>query len=316
MAKIVLGIGASHTTLMNTQWAKVDHLERAHSFRNGLHAAAGALRSAAPDAVVVVGSNHFRGFWLDLMPSFTIGVGELVSSGEHGTPSGTLVSHPPLGQFLCNSLIKQNFDVAFSTRLTVDHGISHAVQWLVGESQIPIVPLVVNCFAPPLPTLRRAKALGSALKKALLLASECKRVAVVATGGLSHNLPFPDWREPGSADDEYLVESWKHGRGHWEDYEQRRRSIVVNATPRLNESFDESFLGMIRDGRVGELPDLYSDEELTRQAGNGAAELRAWQIMAGALNNRPGRVIAYSPMPEWLTGMAVAIIDGGPARWN
>ena len=39
MAKIVMGIGASHTTLMNTQWAKVDHLPAAHNFKNALHEA-------------------------------------------------------------------------------------------------------------------------------------------------------------------------------------------------------------------------------------------------------------------------------------
>jgi 2,3-dihydroxyphenylpropionate 1,2-dioxygenase len=310
LAQIVLGIGASHTTLMNTRWAQVDHLERAHSFRNALHEASKALRGAAPDAVVIVGSNHFRGFWLDLMPSFTIGVGEVISSGEHGTPTGILASHARLGQYLCASLIEQDFDVAFSTKLTVDHGISHAVQWLVQDAAIPIVPLVINCFAPPLPTLRRAKALGSALRIALQSTTQCERVAVIATGGLSHTLPFPDWRAPRSDDDEYLIESWKLGRGHWQDYEQRRRSIVVNAAPRVNDAFDASFLGLVREGRVGELPALYSDAELTRCAGNGAAELRAWQIMAGALNNRLGCVVAYSPMPEWLTGMAVAVIDG------
>ena len=39
MAKIIMGIGASHTTLMNTQWAKVDHLPEAHAFKGGLEQA-------------------------------------------------------------------------------------------------------------------------------------------------------------------------------------------------------------------------------------------------------------------------------------
>jgi 2,3-dihydroxyphenylpropionate 1,2-dioxygenase len=310
MADIVLGIGASHTTLMNTQWGAVDHLERAHRFRNALHEAAAALKQAAPDAVVIVGSNHFRGFWLDLMPAFTIGVGEVISSGEHGTPAGQLSSHGPLGQQLCNALLQREFDVAFSARLTVDHGISHAVQWIVKNSGAPIVPLVVNCFAPPLPSLRRTRALGEALAEALEAATTCQRIAVIATGGLSHQLPFPDWRAPVSEDDEYLVESWRLGRGRWQEYEQRRRSIVVQAPPRINEAFDQAFLELLASGRLQEFPSLYSNEELTGMAGNGAAELRAWQIMAAALGYRPGRLLGYSPMPEWLTGMAVALIDG------
>jgi 2,3-dihydroxyphenylpropionate 1,2-dioxygenase len=311
MADIVLGIGASHTTLMNTQWAKVDHLARAHRFRDALAAAARRLAEARPDAVVIVGSNHFRGFWLDLMPAFTIGVGEVISSGEHGTPEGVLRSDAELGRHLCQSLIARDFDIAFSTRLTIDHGISHAYQWLLTEVDAPIVPIVINCFAPPLPSLRRACALGDALRAALQSSPGAQRIAVIGTGGLSHTLPFPDWRDPQSDDDAYLVGSWREGRGRWHEFEQRRRQIIVGAEPRVNENFDLAFLDGLERGLTGQLPDLIDDEALIKTAGNGAAELRAWLVMTAALNQHPGEVLAYSPMPEWLTGMAVAVVPKG-----
>ncbi len=311
MAEIVLGVGASHTTLMNTQWAKVDHLARAHDFRNALTAAADRIAEARPDAVVIVGSNHFRGFWLDLMPTFSIGVGEVISSGEHGTPQGLLPSNPKLGQHLCDSLVAQDFDPAFSTRITVDHGISHAYQWLLSKVQAPIVPIVINCFAPPLPSLHRTRAFGVALRQALLSFPEPLRIAVVGTGGLSHKLPFPDWRRPQGDNDEFLVDSWREGRGRWREYEIRRREIIVGAPPVLNEAFDQAFLDSIRHGRIAELPDLMDADELVGTAGNGAAEIRAWQVMIAALNHQPGHVLAYAPMPEWLTGMAVAVFPNG-----
>jgi 2,3-dihydroxyphenylpropionate 1,2-dioxygenase len=310
MADIVLGVGASHTTLMNTQWQRVDHLPRAHHYRDALRDAAGALLQSKPDVIVIVGSNHFRGFWLDLMPAFTIGVGEVLSSGEHGTPAGAMAAHAALGREVCASLMRQNFDIAFSSRLTVDHGVSHAIQWIVGESALPIVPIVVNCFAPPLPSLKRCQAFGMALERALCESVSCQRVAIIGTGGLSHTLPFPDWRAPASDDDQFLVDSWTVGRGRWQEFEARRRSIVVNAPPRLNERFDTEYLERLTHGRLDTFPNSFSDEELVKLAGNGAAELRAWQIMAAVLGHRPGRVLAYSPMPEWLTGMAVAIING------
>jgi 2,3-dihydroxyphenylpropionate 1,2-dioxygenase len=31
--------------------------------------------------------------------------------------------------------------------------------------------------------------------------------------------------------------------------------------------------------------------------------------MAAACGHAPGRTIVYSPMPEWLTGMAVAAVE-------
>ena len=314
---VVLGIGASHTTLMNTHWDRVDHLPRAHHFRNALNQAAAELHAARPDAVVVVGSNHFRGFWLDLMPAFTVGVGEVICSGEHGSPKGLLPSDAALGQHICNGLVGRSFDVAFSSRLTVDHGISHAVQWIVRTAagpMIPVVPVVVNCFAPPLPSLKRSRDFGEALGATIREFPGARRIAVIGTGGLSHTLPFPDWRAPHSPDDEFLVESWRSGRGRWEEFETRRRQILVNSPPRLNEPFDRDFLGRLAQGTIAEFADRVADEALTQTAGNGAAEFRAWIIMAAALQHRPGRVLAYSPMPEWLTGMAVAVIPGEPSQ--
>jgi 2,3-dihydroxyphenylpropionate 1,2-dioxygenase len=302
---------------MNTHWERVDHLDTAHRFRNALTEASALLHASKPDAVVVIGSNHFRGFWLDLMPAFTIGVGQVVSSGEHGTPQGNLPSDPELGHHICNGLMGRGFDIAFSSRLTIDHGISHAVQWIVDLRQtpvIPIVPIVVNCFAPPLPSLKRSQAFGEALGAVIREFPRGKRIAVIGTGGLSHTLPFPDWRAPQSENDAFLVDSWESGRGKWQEYETRRRQILVNAPPRLNEDFDRHFLELITTGRAAEFAERIADDELIKTAGNGAAEFRSWLIMAATLGQRPGRALAYSPMPQWLTGMAVAVIAGEPSQ--
>src|SRR3712207_8738587 len=61
------------------------------------------LAAAAPDTVILIGSNHFRGFWLDLIPSFTIGVGTCTASGESGTPKGPQPVDEPLARYLARS---------------------------------------------------------------------------------------------------------------------------------------------------------------------------------------------------------------------
>ena len=180
---------------MNTKWDEVDHLDRAHAFRDGLAEAKGILTGADLDLVVIVGTNHFRGFWLDLMPSLTVGVGDVVGAGEHGTPSGPQPVDPDAAVALCNHVMAADFDLTFSLRLGVDHGITHAIQYLVPDG-LPIVPVVVNVFAPPLPSMRRCLALGDHLKSAIEALPGDRRVAVIGTGGLSHRLPFPDWRSP------------------------------------------------------------------------------------------------------------------------
>lgn len=309
MARIVIGIGASHTTLMNTQWDKVDHLPEAHAFRDGLDEASEKLRAAEIDLAIIVGSNHFRGHWLDLMPSFAIGVDEVVSSGEHETPDGPQKTSPEHALSIANTLLANGFDMCFSTRFVIDHGISHAIQYLTIENKIPIVPIMVNSFAPPLPSLQRCLHLGAAIKLAVTKLPDDLKVAVIGSGGLSHRLPFPDWRAPKSENDEFLIDSWRNGRGDWERYEKRRRAIIVNAPPNLNEDFDRDFLEALGTGETSAWVDSVSEDALVETAGNGANEIRNWLIMHAAIDYATGQTLAYSPMPDWLTGMGVFLCE-------
>jgi 2,3-dihydroxyphenylpropionate 1,2-dioxygenase len=307
MSDIVLGVGASHSTLMNTNWQEVEALPRAHRFRDALDAASRAIEASAPDVAIIVGSNHFRGFWLDLIPAFTIGIGECIAAGEAGTPSGPQAVDVALARHICNTLSARDFDIAFSARMQVDHGISHAIQYLLNRVQVPIVPLIVNVFAPPLPSLTRCHALARAMREAIL-GFGARRVAVIASGGLSHELPWPNWQAPKSDDDRYMVDSWLNGRTHWKDYEARRRQIVRAHAPRIAGAFDRGFLADLEHGNVENML-RHSTESLQAEAGNGGQELRTWLMMAALMDYCPGHVLAYEEMPEWLTGMGVALLD-------
>ncbi|WP_433135848.1 hypothetical protein ACQPZ8_26940 [Actinomadura nitritigenes] len=307
MSEIVLGVGASHSTLMNTHWDEVDHLPGAHRFRDGLAEARRLVDAARPDAVVVIGSNHFRGFFLDLMPAFTVGVGEVNGAGEAGTPGGPLPVDTVLARRMVDGLVGAGFDPAFSLRLTVDHGITHGLQYLVPDLDVPIVPVVVNMFAPPLPSLRRCQALGAAIGEAIRSDGDGKRVAVIASGGLSHRLPWPKWYDALSDDDRFLVEAWLNGRDSWSEYEVRRRRIIRAAEPDVDPEFDAWFLDLLARGDLDPVTAM-SDAELTDRAGNGAQEIRSWIAMAAAVGPATGRTLAYAPIDAWLTGMGVAAL--------
>lgn len=245
MSNLVLGVGASHSTLMNTHWSEVADLPAANRFREGLAEAREEIAAVRPDALVVIGSNHFRGMFLDLMPSFTIGVAEAIGAGEAGTPGGQLPVDTALARRMVDGLVDDGFDPAFSLRLTVDHGITHSLQHLVPTLDIPIVPVVINMFAPPLPSTRRCHDLGSAIGRAIAGDGESKRVAVIASGGLSHHLPWPKWFSALTDDDRFLVQAWINGRTSWNEYEVRRRQIIRAAESNINEEFDEWFLDQI-----------------------------------------------------------------------
>jgi 2,3-dihydroxyphenylpropionate 1,2-dioxygenase len=309
MTEIVLGVGASHSTLMNTHWEQTIHKARAERFRSGLYAARDEIAAARPDTVVVVGSNHFRGFWLDLIPSFTIGVGECVASGESGTPKGPQPVDVPLSRHIVDTLVEGGrFDIAYSARLQIDHGQSHAIQYLLAGLDVEIIPIVVNVFAHPLPTLGRCDELGRAIREAILTFPGDRRVAVIGSGGLSHRLPWPDWRVPDGEDEEFMVRAWLDGRNNWQEYDARRRQIIRAAQAAINPDFDDLFLTMVEKGETHRIT-AYTTERLEEAAGNGAHEVRTWLVMAAALAHAPGRRLSYEALPEWLTGMAVAVID-------
>ena len=308
MSTVVAGVAASHSTLMNTHWDEVDHLEGAHRFRHGLEKARTFVADQDPDVIVVIGSNHFRGLFLDLMPSITVGVAEVLGAGEAGTPEGTLLVDRDLAKRVVDTLVADGFDPAFSLRLTVDHGVTHSLQHLVPALDVPIVPVVVNMFAPPLISLTRAQSVGTSIGRAVAGDGASKRVLVLASGGLSHRLPWPDWSQTLSDDDRFLVEAWLNGRHQWKDYEVRRRQIIRGAAPDINADFDRDFLAQLESGDLSRTLALTNDE-LEDLAGNGAQELRSWIAMTAAVGSGHGATLAYEPIDEGLTGMGVATFE-------
>jgi len=290
---------------MNTDFDRARDREGATAFRDALGRARSHLESVRPDVVICVGSNHFRGFWLDLMPSFTIGVGDVTATGESGTPEGPLPTDPEFARHLLEHAVAHEIDLAFSVNMTIDHGISHAVQYVVPEGT-PIVPVVVNDFSPPIPTLTRCLRFGEVLGEAIRSFGGDRRVAVIASGGLSHELPWPDWRSPDSEQDHLLVDAWTEGRGDWKRYDAERRSIVRGAPARINEEFDREFLDVLAGGDAAALVAKFPD--LDARAGNGGAEIRNWIVATAAVRPASVDVLGYWAIPEWLTGMGAVTL--------
>jgi 2,3-dihydroxyphenylpropionate 1,2-dioxygenase len=306
MSQVVYGVAASHSTLMNTHWHEVDGLDRAEAFRDGLLATRELIAAARPDVVVIIGSNHFRGFWLDLMPAFTIGVGECIASGESGTPSGPQAVDTQLARHLVNHLVDHDFDVALSANLQIDHGITHAMQWLLHGLDVPIVPVVVNVFAPPLPTMRRCEQLALAMRDAIAGDGSDKRVVVIGSGGLSHALPFPQWDAPVSDNDRFMVDAWTNGRNRWQEFDPRRREIIRASPPVLNDVFDHEVLALATAGHL-HATGSWTTNDIAERGGNGAQETRTWLMAAALCGHIPAQVIVHSAMPEWLTAMAICV---------
>jgi 2,3-dihydroxyphenylpropionate 1,2-dioxygenase len=309
MSTIVAGLCVSHATAQNTALPRTKDRESADRFLAGVDEARRVIEKAQPDVLVVAGSNHFHGVFLDLMPAFTLGVGECDAEGEGETPVGPFIVDAQLGQALAWGLAEREFDIAISLRLHVDHGIAIALQQMTPDLDVPFVPLVINSFAPPLPTMARCRALGEAVRSIVEADGEDKRVAIVGTGGISHHLPFIPkwWIEPETEADKVLHEFlMPRDQEMTARYAQVRGETMKDAPSGVNPEFDEEIMDLVV-GRDWDALLGLTDDQIEERGGNGAQEIRAWVFAASAVDGT-ARKIAYAPMHEWHTGMGVVAL--------
>lgn len=113
-----------------------------------------------------------------------LGVEEVVAFGDFGTRSGPLPVASGLAWSIRDGLAAAGFDLSLSYSLTVDHGVVQGYEMATG-GDVPLVPLVVNTAAPPLPSMPRCVQRGEALGAVIDAAAFEGRVLVVASGGLS-----------------------------------------------------------------------------------------------------------------------------------
>ena len=265
---------------------------------------AAAVARLAPDAVVVIGPDHFHANFYDVMPPFVLGVEEVVGFGDFGSRSGPLPVAMRLAWSIRDGLTDAGFDLSLSYALTVDHGVVQSYDMATG-GRIPLVPLVLNTAAPPLPSLARCVLLGDALGSAIEAADYGGRVLVVASGGLSHWLPSNDPREL-SVDPQRrasVIHGRKDSRAFAAAREPKVRAMGGDPHAHVNVEWDNWFLQRLCAGDVMSIAAL-GDEGLEENAGSGGHEIRSWLTGMAAVR-KPLVWTSYEPVPEWITGMGI-----------
>lgn len=264
-----------------------------------------AVRQLAPDAIVVIGPDHFHANFYDLMPAFVLGVEQAQGFGDFGSASGPVPVASRLAWSVQEGLDTAGFDVSLSYSLTLDHGLVQSYEMITGGTDLPLVPIVVNTAAPPLPSLARCAALGTALGNALRAAPVEDRVLVVASGGLSHWLPSNDPRDPSM--DAARRESLVHGRQDVTAFaaarEPRVRAMGGRREARVNADWDTWFLQRMAEADPDSVVGL-GHAGLEKEAGTGGHEIRCW-IIGSAAVGLPLAWTSYEPVPEWITGMGI-----------
>jgi 2,3-dihydroxyphenylpropionate 1,2-dioxygenase len=294
------------------------------SIARTVDAAIGAARafvgSYTPDLVVLFGTDHYNGFFYDLMPPFCIGTAA-TSVGDYGTGAGELLVDASAARTIIAAVLDAGVDVALSERLRVDHGFTQVLELLFDSlTAVPVVPVFVNAIAAPLGPLRRIRLLGQAIGASALTLD--RRVLLVASGGLSHDPPVP--RLAGAPPE--VAEQLIAGRDASPDERAARErrtarlgcefAAGASAIRPLNPDWDRQLLDMLATGALSEVDEWRNDRVIT-DAGRAGHEVRTWIAAYSALA-AAGRYRVtssfYQPIPEWIVGFGMTTAQSAEPR--
>jgi hypothetical protein len=250
MARIVLGVGTSHSpmlTLEGDDWhnrARADRANTSLSLADGRmvdydtlvqlrgepHAAeatdenfrriaarcqahldriAAAIEETQPDVIVIVGDDQNELYTPGNTPAIAIFFGDEVKThcfddelpewvqtmarGYAMDEVHTFPGHATFARALIDGLIDRDVDlgvantVADPEKAGFGHAFGFPAERLFGGRPIPMVPVMLNTYFPPnVLSPSRCHDIGRKLREAIEAAPADLRVAVLASGGLSH----------------------------------------------------------------------------------------------------------------------------------
>jgi protocatechuate 4,5-dioxygenase beta chain len=236
------------------------------------------LKEIKPDVCIMVYNDHGADFFFDKYPTFAVGCSDSYPIADEGfgvRPLPAIRGDLEFSQHLCRSLVYDEFDITICQEMAVEHGFlvpmhlcfdPQGADWPVAS-----IPVEVNVLQHPLPTARRCYRLGQAIRRAVESYDKDIKVAIIGTGGMSHQLT---------------------GR----NFGQMQRDNDLDFLDRI-ENDPESLTGL-------------THQAMMEKFGVEGIELIMWLVMRGALSKGAKRVHRndYAPMT---TGMGLITLQEG-----
>ncbi|MGB1091323.1 MAG: hypothetical protein ACPGYX_04305, partial [Oceanobacter sp.] len=272
MAKIVSGLLVPHDPIMfvapdapakdvaEKSWAAYD-------------TCAERLAEADVDTVIIVGNDHYMLFGTTCLPQYLIATGDVDGPLDQlpGLKRIPVNNNEALATHIAAYGHDTGFDWAVARSFTTDHSVSIQHQKIVQKAEqisgktIQVIPVYLASAVDPFLSMKRCKQLGANIAEAVEAYEGSERVAVIASGGISH----------------------------W---------VGVKESGRVNEEFDRRILDYSCSLNVDAIAAL-TDDEILEHGGNGAMELRNWVVTMSAVQATDAALIEYQPVPEWVTGL-------------
>jgi gallate dioxygenase len=228
-----------------------------------------------PDVLFVVYNDHVTSFFFDHYSAFTLGIDDRYEVADEGGGARALPAvkgHAALSHHIGAALMADEFDMSFFQDHPLDHGCFSPLSMMCPHQPdwpVQIVPLQVGVLQFPIPSALRCWKLGQSLRRAIESYPEDIKVALVATGGLSHQV---------------------HGE-----------RAGFN-----NTAWDAQFLDLIERDPVKLTEMTHAD--FARLGGLEGAEVIMWLVMRGAMSANVRKVHQTYYLPS-VTGIATAIYE-------
>src|SRR5918996_4531534 len=279
MARIVAAMAMTHSPGLTGWFDRAPEWQQQEA-RRALAEMRQRLEAARPDVILAFSNDHLLNWPINNIPELTVGIGE-----EHVGPAEwfdewlgmterkyRIPGHADLARYIVNEGARRRIAFAYLRRMQFDDGISVPMHYLNPEGRFRLVPVTMNCTVPPIPTPERCYQVGTVLREMLGAWPGPERIAVLGTGGLSH--------EPGGP------------RYFWVD-----------------EAFDLWFLDLLKKGDHPTLRRECTLERMEAAGSGGTAELNAW-VLTLAFTRGPADVLAYMPAIAWRSGTGMVVWDG------
>ncbi|MCL6562373.1 MAG: hypothetical protein K6U87_05140 [Firmicutes bacterium] len=197
------------------------------------------IAAARPDVLVMVGDDQGEVFSDQCMPNLAVFTGEACSGScnldQLGEPLDAnhivLQGHPAVAEQIVAGLVEAGFQPAVIRRLVatgkpaggIGHAFTRPARALGVEAlQLPVVPIFLNAYHPPLMSARHCLELGKTLARIAERLPE--RIAVYGSGGLSH-----DPRGPRAGWVDEPLDRWVLGRIAAGDHEALANLFTIDS---------------------------------------------------------------------------------------
>jgi len=207
MGEIVAAMASVHAPQLITK-PKDNPPEMLEASISAMRALGKVLDETKPDAIIFLGLDHVETFTLASIPTFAMVISK-TADADFGPHKYSQPIAQDLALALLDGLVDKGFDMTYSQKALLGHAFAVPFEYILEDRKIPIVPFITNVYLPPLPNPRRCAALGKAIAE--IVASRPERVAIIASGGMSHYPGTDKYPHPEYEFDKWAIERMEEG---------------------------------------------------------------------------------------------------------